>query len=256
MIVKTLIIKFGGSVITNKAVPYHFNAEITRNLSQDLVAASGQYVLVHGAGSFGHPLAKQFQLNHGISQETKNEQLKGAALTHHSVRNLNGKVIDTLLDVGIPAVSISPFPFFNSLFDVNIFTSVLKLGFTPVTFGDVVLTGDNVTICSGDYLMKYIALALKPEKAIFVTDVDGIFIDPQDTSTILTDTTIEEVEKVVLKGSVHTDVTRGMAGKIEEIKSIVNKGIEVSIINGRKPRCLLEAIRGNVKGTRIRGGNV
>jgi len=253
MTVKTIIIKFGGSVITNKAIPYHFNAEITRNLCQDLVTAGGHFVLVHGAGSFGHPLAKKFHLDQGLSREKKDEQVKGAAQTHQSVRDLNGKVIHTLLDVGIPAVSLSPFLFFNSLFGSGLFERILKFGFTPVTFGDVVLKDDNITIYSGDLLMKKIALELNPEKAIFVTDVDGIFPDLQDMTTILTDTTLKEVEKVVLRGSSHPDVTQGMAGKIREIKDMVNKGIEVDIINGQKPRCLRDAIRGHVTGTRIRG---
>jgi isopentenyl phosphate kinase len=253
MKVKTIIIKFGGSVITNKAIPFQFNAEITRNLCQDLVSAGGQYIVVHGAGSFGHPLAKKFKLDQGLPKDNKDEKIKGAAQTHQSVRDLNGKVIHTLLDVGIPAVSLSPFLFFNSFFGTGVFKRLLEFGFTPVTFGDIVLTDDNITIYSGDFLMKKIALELNPTKAIFVTDVDGIFLDPQDKTTILTDTTLNEVEKVVLKGSSHIDVTRGMAGKINEIKDMVNQGIEVDIINGQKPRCLLDAIRGHVIGTRIRG---
>jgi len=251
--VKTIIIKLGGSVITNKAIPYHFNVEITRNLCHDLVMAGGRYVLVHGAGSFGHPLAKKFRLGQGFVEDKRDEQVKGAAQTHQSVRDLNGRVIHTLLDVGIPAVSLSPFLFFTSLFGTNLFNRILEFGFTPVTFGDVVLTNDNITIYSGDFLMKKLALELKPIKAIFVTDVDGIFPDPGDMTTILTDTTLKEVEKSVLTGSSHPDVTRGMAGKIKEIKSMVTNGIEVDIINGHKPKCLLNAIRGNVIGTRIRG---
>lgn len=251
--VKTVIIKLGGSVITNKAIPYHFNAEITRNLCQDLVTAGDRYVLVHGAGSFGHPLAKKYHLDQGFSGGTKDEKVKGAAQTHQSVRDLNGMVIHTLLDVGIPAVSLSPFLFFNSFFGTDLFSRIVEFGFTPVTFGDVVLRDNNITIYSGDFLMKKIALELNPKKAIFVTDVDGIFPDPGDTTKILTDTTLKEVEKVALRGSSHTDVTQGMAGKIKEIKDMVKRGIEVDIINGRKPQCLLNAIKGNAAGTRIRG---
>lgn len=253
MTVKTIIIKLGGSVITNKAIPYQFNVEMTRNLCHDLFIAGGKYVLVHGAGSFGHPLAKKFRLGQGFSEDTRDEQVKGAAWTHQSVRDLNGMVIRTLLDVGVPAVSLSPFIFFNSLFGTGLFNRILEFGFTPVTFGDVILTDDSITIYSGDFLMKKIALELNPIKAIFVTDVDGIFTDPGDTTTLLTDTTLHEVENAVLRGSSHPDVTHGMAGKIKEIKDMVNNGTEVDIINGYKPKCLLNAIRGNVTGTRIRG---
>ena len=73
-------------------------------------------------------------------ENIRDEQVKGAAQTHQSVRDLNGMVIHTLLDVGIPAVSLSPFFFFNSLFGTNLFNRILEFGFTPVTFGDVVLT--------------------------------------------------------------------------------------------------------------------
>src|SRR2546428_13981929 len=50
------------------------------------------------------------------------------------------------------------------------------MSFTPVTFGDVVRDlRRGFSICSGDLLMLELARAFRPERALFVADVDGLF---------------------------------------------------------------------------------
>lgn len=251
--VKTIIIKFGGSIITHKSVPYSFNADVTKQLALQLKDGGDEYVLVHGAGSYGHPLAQKFHLEKGLGGTQKQEKLHGVCRTHTAVRTLNNEVMKVLHEVNIPAVSVSPFPFYDNDFDWRIIRKILHFGFTPVTYGDVVMSQGNIAICSGDLLMKEIALELGPERAIFVTDVDGIYLNPDDTTAVLGETSIEEIEQAHVTGSTHTDVTEGMAGKLREIKAMVDGGVEVDIINGKKEGRLLEAIKGNVKGTKIRG---
>src|SRR2546427_249636 len=65
--------------------------------------------------------------------------------------------------------------------DLDVFRRYRDLGFTPVTFGDVVLDARRwFAICSGDLLMLALAEAFHPESAIFVADVDGVYTaDPK-----------------------------------------------------------------------------
>ena len=67
------IIKLGGSVITDKSKESFFKKEIMNNLSKEIKKANKRCIIIHGAGSFGHILAKKYKLNNGFIH---NNQLK------------------------------------------------------------------------------------------------------------------------------------------------------------------------------------
>ena len=148
------ILKLGGSVITDKKKECCFKQEVMDKLSASIKKADKQLILVHGAGSFGHILAKQYRLNEGYK---KIGQIKGFSLTHEKVQQLNSLVLQSLHKHEIPAVSISAHSIVRlnnhelEKIDCNIFQDYLNKDFTPVTFGDVVLDKKlRFSICSGD----------------------------------------------------------------------------------------------------------
>ena len=81
-----IILKIGGSVITNKAQENTFKKGIMDRLSKEIKTSGKKIMIVHGAGSFGHITAKKYGLQNGF-QDTK--QIKGFSLTHLSVQKLN-----------------------------------------------------------------------------------------------------------------------------------------------------------------------
>lgn len=240
-----IVIKLGGSVITYKNKENSFNARVTKRLAKEIVKAGKKVIIVHGAGSFGHPQAKEYELHKGFID--KERQIKGISLTHVSVRKLNMKILDVFISTGINAVSLPPFPSINEIFLENV-KNIANIGLTPVTFGDVMLDS-NVSIISGDKLMELIAMHIKAERAIFVTDVDGIYADIKKRSSLIRVCTPAELGNALVKESRATDVTSGMAGKVKSIKRMAHSGVEVHIINGRKPGRLFDAIKGKGVGT-------
>ena len=100
------LIKFGGSVITEKSNEKAvFKESLMSDIAKSLSAAGKQYLIVHGAGSFGHVLAKKFKLNHGFHEDI---QRMGFSLTQTKVQELNMYVLRSLQKNGLPAVSIPP----------------------------------------------------------------------------------------------------------------------------------------------------
>ncbi|NIA10155.1 MAG: kinase [Nitrospiraceae bacterium] len=243
-----IAIKLGGSVITDKEKEYCFKKRITYRLAEEIASAGKDVLIVHGAGSFGHPQAKKYRLNEGFVDRER--QVEGISLTHFSVRMLNLKVMEALRHAGIPAVSIPPFPFIDNAFSEKVGRAAGE-GLTPVTFGDVLLDG-NVSIVSGDYLMEILSREFGVERAIFVTNVDGIYEDPGRKESLIKECTVKELENVFFGENAGADVTSGMAGKVKSIKEIAHSGIEVGIINGRKSGRLRDAIYGSIKGTRVK----
>ncbi len=246
-----IIIKLGGSVITNKTKENTFKTETMDKLAENIKKANKQIIIVHGAGSFGHILAKEYELNQGYKRL---EQIKGFSLTHEKVQTLNSLVLKSLQKNDINAVSISPHSILKlnnheiKTINHNIFKEYLKKNFTPVTFGDVVL--DNMlgfSICSGDLLVEVLSKYFKPEKVVFVIDEDGIFtanpkIDKK--ARLIQKTTLKELETLSTSNNNHADVTGGMAGKIQTIKKIVKKDIKTILVNGNKPDRLYNVLIG------------
>jgi isopentenyl phosphate kinase len=129
-----------------------------------------------------------------------------------------------------------------------LFQHYLDKGFTPVTFGDVVLDKTlGFSICSGDLLIKKIAEHFKPEKAIFVLDEDGLYtsnpkIDPH--ATFIPQATTHDLNSLTTTADTHADVTQGMQGKIETIKHIAALDIPTYLINGKIQNRLLNTLTG------------
>lgn len=256
-----IILKIGGSVLTDKTKEDTFKQNIMDNFSSEIKKVDNELILVHGAGSFGHILAKKFKLNEGYKTY---EQVKGFSFTHEKVQLLNSYVLRSLHKYDIPAVSISPHSIVKlnnhvlEKIDYKIFKDYLDKKFIPVTFGDVVLDRKlGFSICSGDLLIQALAEHFKPERVIFVIDEDGLYtsnpkIDKK--AKLIEKTTIKDLIKYTTAMDNHDDVTGGMGGKIETIKNISKSGVETVLLNGNKPDRLYKALIGkDTKSTIVYG---
>jgi len=246
------LIKFGGSVITEKSKTEPvFKQDLMDKLAASLNKAEKEYIIVHGAGSFGHVLAQKYHLNDGFQ---KNEQRMGYAKTQSLVQQLNLQMLQSLQKQGLPAVSIPPHATMildnhqNMLFQKEIYDQYLGQKLIPVTYGDVVLDHTlGFSICSGDLLMVLLAESYNFEKVIYVIDEDGLYWEnPKNNPDA------EFIERIASKdlGSLSTtlddqaDVTGGMKGKIETIQRISQTNVDVLLLNGNKPDCLYDVLVG------------
>ena len=245
------VVKLGGSVITDKSKKHFFKKETMDRLSSEIKKAKKELILVHGAGSFGHILAKQYDLNKG---HVNDNQIKGFSLTHAMVQKLSSLVLNSLHDNGIAAVAIPPHAILKlndhkpSKIEYSVFKDYLDKGFTPVTFGDVVLDEKlGFSICSGDLLVQMLAEHFKPEKVIFALDEDGVYTsNPKidKNAEFIEKATVDELENLTTSSNAFADVTKGMEGKIETIKSIANLGIDTILLNGNKDNRLYDILVG------------
>ena len=257
------IIKLGGSVITVKSKDAFFRTEIMNNLSKEIKKSKQQCIIIHGAGSFGHVLAKKYNLNKGFYDE---DQLKGFSKTMEMVQILNTKVIKSLNQNGLNSISIAPHSILklknHEIDNINlkIFSDYLKNNFIPVTYGDVVLDEKLVfSICSGDLLIYELSKYFKPKKVIFVLDEDGIYdSNPKlnKDAKLLEKLNREDVKKLSTDKNHHADVTKGMEGKIDIIDKISKLGIDTFLLNGNKYERLYRTLVGKeIIGTIVKGDN-
>ncbi|MBU6997808.1 MAG: isopentenyl phosphate kinase family protein [Theionarchaea archaeon] len=248
-----IIVKLGGSAVTDKSKDFTPRLEVIENAAKQISSISEQILLVHGGGSYGHPLAREYSLHEGFSHSS---QLSGVSQTRYSMTQLNQIILSILLRHGVKAVSVQPSACFvctNKRISHRFLEPIeglLTLGCTPVLYGDVV-TDQEMGFCilSGDQIVSHLAGALSPRKVIFGLEVDGLYTeDPRNESArLVKDITFADL-KSISAGEVG-DVTKGMKGKLQEITEIC--GIEVDLINLMGEETLVKAVSGEVDGTRI-----
>jgi isopentenyl phosphate kinase len=225
----------------------HTNESITSDNDKTCRSTNTAFVVIHGAGSFGHQSAKEYGLKgqmyapQPVANRTgsvEKEELhrrhimQGVAQTRLSVQTLNRHVVSSFIEHGMNAVSISPCFSVPSMqahggdettisFLSTLVQSTLQAGLVPVLHGDACLYGESEAgILSGDTLMEMLGKADWVSRAVFLTDVDGVFTrDPRNDPsaqllrTIEVDTDTAAVVSVDLEvsGSSHEhDVTGGL----------------------------------------------
>lgn len=257
----SLIVKLGGSVITDKSRKFKVREDALNRLAKELKSTYKSLIVIHGGGSFGHPLASKYGIDAGYKDKS---QLMGFALTHRAMQELNGKVINAMHDNDIPAVSIQPSACvivkngeIESI-EISPIRKFLDLGIIPVLYGDTVPDmGKGMSILSGDQLAVYLGLKLSVKRVILGVDTDGVYTsDPKNNekAELLSSIRPEdwrEIKDYLSKGN-HTDVTGGMKRKVKELLKLPESGIEAQIVNASKPGVLKRTIKGDKNlGTRI-----
>ncbi len=96
-----MLVKLGGSVITDKSMYMTFREDTMVRLAREIKNANEPVVLVHGAGSFGHVVASEHQLQHGFKEKS---QIAGLAQVLADVRELDLKVLRALDAENVPAL--------------------------------------------------------------------------------------------------------------------------------------------------------
>jgi isopentenyl phosphate kinase len=243
-------VKLGGSVLTDKS---QYRTPLLPNiarLAHELAASGERFVLVHGAGSYGHVLAKEHGLAGGGAADPARRL--AAAQLHADVRELQGLVLQALQDARVPAISLSTYDLARlsagemASFAFEPVHETLARGFVPVLSGDVVIdSARGFGILSGDVLMVELARILRPKRAIFVTDVDGIFDkDPHESGATLLPTVDFRQEDIRASEARRPDITGGMGGKLKRAQQVAKAGVPVHVINGLASGRLSDALAG------------
>ena len=259
---KPTVLKLGGSVITNKNKSSTPNSKAIERLANEISQANiSSLILVHGGGSYGHPVAKKYKINEGYE---KPSQISGFSETHHAMTKLNSLVMESLINHNINAIVVQPSSCIVTKagriqnMKLEPIKRMLDLGLMPVLYGDAVLDSEKgFAILSGDQLVSSLAINYGASRIIMGGDVDGLYTaDPKANSSakLIQRVTLEDLQthKHEIKGSKATDVTGGMMGKMHELIPVIEQNIQTLIVNATKPLRVFKALRGEkVTGTII-----
>ena len=245
-----ILIKLGGSIITNKEKPLTANRLAIRRITSSLRKIKEPLIVVHGGGSYGHYWSVKYDMHTKPSKYS----IKGVSVVKNSMVELNRIILQSFLESNLTPYCLPPSDFMFGdkpiMKKVKEISKIANIGLIPVSYGDVMWFRRNkFYILSGDKIMEILSKILKPRLAIFVTNVDGVYSDMKAKRLIGNIT----VEKPTMT-EVAMDVTGGMSRKIKEAVNISRNGTKVFFVNGNVPKRIVNAISGKgFEGTIFKG---
>lgn len=260
------IIKLGGSLLTYKDKAYSIRFEVFESLGNeiaDCVAAfpKTKFILLNGAGSFGHHTVKKYNLDKGF---TDTNSKFGFAKVLQDTAKLNRLLVDNLLDCNLAAISFQPSTVFYAdqngyqFSSLELLTNYLDSSILPCLYGELivdtvqgsrVLSADTIPDLLVDFFLK--TNNYRVQKVINLGSYDGV-LDNQNQVIELINRQNYDTVKQHLYETQNVDVSGGMIKKIQEFLALADKKVESVIMSGLVPGNLKKYLSGQpVLGTKI-----
>ena len=263
---KVCLVKLGGSLITDKAKLNTLRPDIIHQVVQQIadiirLREELRIVLLNGNGSFGHPIAKKYQIPQGFN----GENALGFCLLQQKTTQLNQIIVNALLEQNVPAIGFQPSTLFwsNKAYyhhlNLNIFEQFLEQKIVPVLYGDGIIDQDKgFNVISSDHLLTLIVKYLSSmpryviEKVVNLGNYDGVLDEKGQLIGEINNLNYDSL-KHCIRGSEYLDISGGMSNKILALLELAHIGHESWILNGGKPNALKSLIlEGRSIGTKIR----
>ena len=258
----TTLIKFGGSLITDKNTARSFRRSAVMRLASQLrhlrsLEEERRIVIGHGSGSFGHHEAQKHNTAQGVYSE---EDRVGFARVGAVATELSLLLLNELLAHGLPTMRFQPSTTLVAndheiaSFDNRALSVALEKQILPLVHGDIAL--DQIiggTIISTEFIFAHLVEPLRVQEIILLGEVDGVFDQAGGVIPVITPHSLPGVLSA-LKGSRGVDVTGGMLQKVQTMVDLVQKHPSLNVIigNGNRDDILIDLLvnRCNI-GTRI-----
>ena len=247
---KIIVVKYGGSAMIDE--------QLKRQVIQDvtlLKLVGFKPVIVHGGGK---EISKWVKLS-GKEPEFVNGLRKTDAETMEIAEMVLNKVNKSLVqlveELGVKAIGISgkdggllkvekkysdgqDIGFVGEVTEVNtkIIYDMLEKDFLPIICPigmDDKFQSYNI---NADDAACAIAKALGAEKLAFLTDIEGVYANPQDPSTLISELKVSDAKDLIGTGF----IGGGMLPKLNNCIDAIDSGVSgVHILDGRIAHCLL-----------------
>ena len=246
---KTVVIKYGGSAVEEKG--------IEKGILEDIIFmnyAGMRPILVHGGGPYISKMMKKAGIEPKFIQGRRVTDLQSVQIIDKALGTINRKIVRALKDMGADAFGMSGRE--NNLIRVKKMKLEYDLGFVgevtsvdttvvkrlirdniiPVIYPLGVGRDGNIYNVNADDVASEIAMALKAEKFVLLTNVNGIMKDKDDPKTLYRTIRAGEVERLIKKKIIDSGMIPKARACINASKGGVKKA---HILNASIPHALL-----------------
>ncbi|MBR2683448.1 MAG: acetylglutamate kinase [Atopobiaceae bacterium] len=244
---KTFVVKYGGSAMEDP--------ELCRQVVADIVLmklVGIRVVLVHGGGKAISRLMSELDLKVAFKDGLRvTDDAAMRAVQMALVGEVNQMLVSQVNAYGdygvsitgadgrtLEAVPISPeLGRVGAVCHVNtrLIESVLDDGYIPVIAG-VGWAPSGAYNINADLAASEIAIALKADKLIYLSDVDGLYRDFSDKDSLLSSLTLDDARELIASGTLES----GMIPKVRSSADALEAGVDrVHFLNGTYPHSIL-----------------
>lgn len=247
---KVIVVKYGGSAMTDETLKKNVIKDVTL-----LKLVGFKPIVVHGGGKeiskWVGKVGKEAKFVNGL-RVTDEETMEIAEMV---LGKVNKSLVTMVQELGVKAVGISgkdggllkvnkkysngeDIGFVGEIKEVNtkILEDLLEKDFLPIV-APIGLDDDfNTYNINADDAACQIAKAMHADKLAFLTDIEGVYLNPDDKSTFISRLTVSEAEKLIADGC----IGGGMLPKLNNCTDAIMNGVNrVHILDGRKLHTLL-----------------
>ena len=247
---KIIVVKYGGSAMVDEKLKHQVIQDVTL-----LKLVGFKPIIVHGGGKeisrWVEKVGMEPVFVNGL-RKTDEETMEIAEMVLNKV---NKSLVKLVQELGVNAVGISgkdggllkvekkysngqDIGFVGEITEVNpqILFDLLEKDFLPIICPVGMDDEFNSYNINADDVACAIARAVNAEKLAFLTDIEGVYKDPQDKSTLISELTVSDAKSLIGDGY----IGGGMLPKLNNCIDAIENGVSrVHILDGRIAHCLL-----------------
>ena len=246
-----IVVKYGGSAMLDEELKFHVIQDVAL-----LKLVGMKPIIAHGGGKeiskYLSRLGIESRFENGL-RVTDEQTLDVAEMV---LSKVNKSLVTLMSEVGLRAIGISGKD--ADLLqvkkkmagdkDIGYVGEVVK---TDAALLDTLIDNDFIPVIApigvgmedhhgyninADDCACAVATAINAEKLAFLTDIEGVFVDPNDKKTLISEMDIQEAKDLISTGV----VGGGMLPKLQNCIEAMEKGVSrVHILDGRLEHCLL-----------------
>lgn len=247
---KIIVVKYGGSAMIDEGLKAQVIQDVTL-----LKLVGFKPIIVHGGGKEISRWVEKTGMEPEFVNGLRKTDADTMEIAEMVLNRVNKSLVQKVQKLGVNAVGISgkdgglftvkkklsdgqDIGFVGEITQVNpkVLKDLLEKDFLPIVC-PIGMDEDFVTYnINADDAACAIARAVEAEKLAFLTDIEGVYLDPKDKKTLISELSVSEARELIGSGY----IGGGMLPKLNNCIEAIEDGVSrVHILDGRIAHCLL-----------------
>lgn len=247
---KIIVVKYGGSAMVDEELKHQVIQDVTL-----LKLVGFKPIIVHGGGKEISKWVEKSGMEPEFVGGLRKTDEATMEIAEMVLNKVNKSLVQLVQELGVNAVGISgkdggllrvekkysngeDIGFVGDIKEVNpkILYDLLEKDFLPIVCPIGMDDGFLSYNINADDAACAIARAVQAEKLAFLTDVEGVYKDPGNKETLISELTVSEARELIAEGN----IGGGMLPKLNNCMDAIENGVSrVHILDGRIAHCLL-----------------
>ena len=253
---KVIVVKYGGSAMVDQKLKEQVIKDVTL-----LKLVGFKPIIVHGGGKEISRWVSKVGMEPKFINGLRVTDEPTMELVEMVLGKVNKELVKLVESLGVRAIGISgkdgglltvqkkysngeDIGYVGEITDVNadILWDLLEKDFLPVVCPIGLDDNYQEHNINADDAACAIARAMNAEKLAFLTDIEGVYKDPKDPATLISELKVSEAHQLMEEGYIGGGMLPKLNNCIDAIKNGVSR---VHILDGRIPHCILLEIFSN-----------